>query len=167
MKKWWGVVKSENKQMDACLAWRLFRFASESVQEFSAYLLVHGVSGESDSARRYPERHAHTDAPLTVAWLNPGQPMHCPSVPDLNWPTGQAEEDRRGKQMKQIIPSYDSGHDLKIQTNINTHCVPDRPGSNWIGKHFCVFLSGYRGARWLQIDRQNHVMRAIIWRQLQ
>ena len=94
---------------------------------FSAYLLVHGVSGASDSARRYPERHSHTDAPLMVAWLNPGQPVHCPSVPDLNWPTGQAEEDRRGKQMKQIIMSSNSGHDLRMLKNItqNTHTRTD------------------------------------------
>lgn len=33
---------------------------------FSAHLLVHGVSGVSDFARRYPERHTHTEAPLVV-----------------------------------------------------------------------------------------------------
>lgn len=34
---------------------------------FSTSLLVHGVSGASDWARRYPDRHAHTEAPLMVA----------------------------------------------------------------------------------------------------
>lgn len=34
---------------------------------FHAHLLVHGVSGVSDLARRYPERHTHTEAPLVVA----------------------------------------------------------------------------------------------------
>lgn len=53
-------------------------------------LLVHELLGGSDSARRNPGRHAQTDAPLLVAWLNPGQLWHCPSVLDLNWPTGQA-----------------------------------------------------------------------------
>lgn len=136
---------------------------------FLAYLLVHGVSGASDSARKYPERHAHTDAPLMVAWLKPGQPVHCPSVPGLNWPTGQAEEDTKGKQMKANWSSY-SGHDLWIQhwtKSPHPRCLRQTWLKLNLQIHFWGFFSGYFGARWLQIDRQIHVMRAINWRQSQ
>lgn len=42
-------------------------FERSRTVESSIYSLVHGLFGVSDSARRYPERHAHTDAPLMEA----------------------------------------------------------------------------------------------------
>lgn len=100
-----------------------------------ARLPVHGVLGASDSERRYPAWHAHTEAPLMVAWLNPGQTLHCPSVPHLNWPTGQAGDDRTRKLIKQIIMS--SGHDYwrTLHQISNAQCVLYRCGSAWICKY--------------------------------
>lgn len=95
---------------------------------FYVYLRVHGVSGVSDSARRYPGRHSHTDAPLMEAWLNPGQPVHCPSVPDLNWPTGQAEADGRGEKKE---ANY---HEVRYWT--------------WPANSTFSTFSAYSGARW-------------------
>ena len=54
------------------------------------YSLVHGVSGLSDSARRYPGRQEHAEEPVTTAWLNPGQAEHKPPGVALNCPRGQA-----------------------------------------------------------------------------
>lgn len=102
--------------------------------QFYEYLLVHGLSGVSDSARRYPERHAHTDAPLMVAWLKPGHPVHCPSVPDLNWPTGQAEEDMTVKQMK--VSSWalklNQAGSRRLQTDWQHHVMRAKNWIKWI-----------------------------------
>ena len=108
------------------------------------YLLVHWVSGASVSARRYPcMRHAHTEAPLTVVWLNLGQLTHCPSVPDLNWPTGQAGGGG-GSKWRQI--THDTAQALQ------TGRVPDGPGSGWI--HTSCF-SGWLCEGWLQTELHN------------
>lgn len=106
---------------------------------------MHGASGASDSARRYLEQQAHTEAPLTVAWLNLGQSMHCPSVPHLNWPTGQAEKQKWSKSSWVLVP------DMTTEEHGTKYSHAPRPRQPWVNLNLQtnLYLSGYLGARWL------------------
>lgn len=159
--KWRSAGEDKKgKQESACLCCCLCMWISAE-----ARLPVHGVLGASDTERRYPAWHAHTEAPLMVAWLNPGQTLHCPSVPHLNWPTGQAGDDRTRKWIKQIIMSsgYDYWRTLRqiFTPSVSYIDVAQHEFAN------TFYLSGCFGARWLQTDSEDHVTRAINWRQSQ
>lgn len=62
--------------------------------------------------------------------------------------------------MRQIMDKSTQDTDTK-----QSH--PLRAGQPRVDRNLCVicYLSGYAGARWLQTDRQDHVMRAIKERQ--